>query len=270
MISNGRFFWLLILLAAAGAGCGDASEAELVSVQRIWDQAPHNAFTDLIRFKDVWYCTFREGDGHVSTAGSIRVIRSADGESWESAAHLPPKPGRDLRDPKLSVAPDGRLMLVGFEVARLEGEHREIVSFVSFSSDGSKWSELQPVAARMATARRESGWRGLLFGGVAFKYQREVNDVARAAAIAVEYMDVVTTSGPGTGRAADAHKLQRMKSVMGEATLALASGVTPENVTLYLPHVDCLMVATGISASFNELDPHQVDRLVQTVRRFSG
>ena len=34
---------------------------EIVSGERIWDFAPHNAFTDLVRFGGVWYCTFREG-----------------------------------------------------------------------------------------------------------------------------------------------------------------------------------------------------------------
>ncbi len=164
MISRGKFFWLLVLLAAVGAGCGDASEAELVSVQRIWDQAPHSAFTDLIRFKDVWYCTFREGESHVSAAGSIRVIRSVDGESWESAAHLPPKAGRDLRDPKLVVTPDGRLMLLGFDVERLEGDQRKFVSFVSFSSDGSNWSELQPVADPDFLLWRVAWHKGTAYG----------------------------------------------------------------------------------------------------------
>ncbi|HBE42310.1 MAG TPA: hypothetical protein DDW27_14100 [Bacteroidales bacterium] len=31
----------------------------------IWDQAPHNAFTDLVKYRDAFYCTFREGSGHV-------------------------------------------------------------------------------------------------------------------------------------------------------------------------------------------------------------
>ena len=32
----------------------------LVSVQKIWDQGPHNAFTDLLRFHNEWFCAFRE------------------------------------------------------------------------------------------------------------------------------------------------------------------------------------------------------------------
>ena len=39
--------------------------AELVEVRKIWDQGNHNAFTDLIRFRDRWWCCFREGAGHV-------------------------------------------------------------------------------------------------------------------------------------------------------------------------------------------------------------
>ena len=41
----------LLLVLAVAAGCGP-SGAKLVSVQKIWDQAPHSAFTDLVRFQD--------------------------------------------------------------------------------------------------------------------------------------------------------------------------------------------------------------------------
>src|SRR5438105_4853006 len=59
---------------------------KLVKVKKIWDRAPHNAFTDLVRFRDQWFCVFREGKKHVSPDGALRVITSKDGETWESAA----------------------------------------------------------------------------------------------------------------------------------------------------------------------------------------
>ena len=34
------------------ASADDPPTAVLVETRRIWDQAPHNAFTDLVRFKD--------------------------------------------------------------------------------------------------------------------------------------------------------------------------------------------------------------------------
>jgi hypothetical protein len=83
----------------------------IVSVARIWDAAPHNAFTGLARWRGRWWCTFREASAHVpGTNGKIRVIASDDGETWDSAALLA-EPGIDLRDPKVSVAPGDRLML---------------------------------------------------------------------------------------------------------------------------------------------------------------
>jgi hypothetical protein len=84
--------------------------ASLLMVTRIWDAAPHNAFTDLIRFQGQWFCAFREGEKHVSPDGSIRVITSKDGKAWTSAARVS-LPELDLRDPKLTVTPRGELML---------------------------------------------------------------------------------------------------------------------------------------------------------------
>ena len=124
----------------------------------------------------------------------------------------------------------------------------------------------QPTAARIVEVQKSVGWNGLYFGGVAFKYQRPVRDLASAARNAVPYMDVVTTSGPGTGKAAAPEKIRTIKQAIGNAPLAIASGVTPENVPDYLLWADCFLVATGISYTFDELDPDRVRDLVQVVR----
>jgi predicted TIM-barrel enzyme len=128
----------------------------------------------------------------------------------------------------------------------------------------------QPYADKVISVRQKSGWAGLYFGGVAFKYQRPVADLAAAARIASRYMDVVTTSGPGTGQAADVEKIHAMKAALGDFPLAIASGITPENVSQYLPCSDCYLVATGISRSFEWLDRNRVQALVQKVREYDG
>lgn len=89
-----------------------APQATIKQVEKIWDEAPHNAFTDLVRFKDAWYCVFREGQGHVSDDGALRVLKSTDGKSWQSVAKMTADDA-DLRDAKICVTPDGRLMLCG-------------------------------------------------------------------------------------------------------------------------------------------------------------
>jgi hypothetical protein len=126
----------------------------------------------------------------------------------------------------------------------------------------------QTAAAALAQARRAAGKPALYFGGVAFKHQRPVVDVGRAARIAAGYVDIVTTSGPATGRAADPAKIAAMRASLAATPLAIASGITPENVGEYLPAADCFLVASGISRSFDELDPARVRALVDRVHAY--
>ncbi len=109
---QGQCCWLPAVLAVLFLSAVRAEDPRIESVEKIWDRGLHNAFTDLIRFRGRWFCTFREGERHAAGQdGQIRVITSSDGESWESAALLATE-GVDLRDPKLSRTPDGRLLLV--------------------------------------------------------------------------------------------------------------------------------------------------------------
>ncbi len=138
-----------IAICCVSATVGPAAEQPeptLVEVQRIWDAAPHNAFTDLIRFKDRWYCVFREGKGHVSPDGALRVITSADGKVWESAALITSEDS-DLRDAKIAVTPDGQLMLSGAEAMNKIVDYKH-QSLTWFSADGVKWSEGHEVGDR--------------------------------------------------------------------------------------------------------------------------
>lgn len=151
-----------------GLTCGllNADEpAQLVSARKIWDQAPHNAFTDLVRFKDQWFCVFREGRGHVSPDGALRVITSADGEKWESAAHVT-SPDSDLRDAKITVTPDGQLMLCGAEALHDKSRHTH-QSLAWFSPDGRTWSPKHAIGDPDFWLWRVT-WRGSLVYGIGY------------------------------------------------------------------------------------------------------
>ena len=110
-----------------------------MEVKRIWDKAPHNAFTDLIRFKDKFFCAFREGQKHMGDVGIVRVIMSEDGEQWRSVAELAME-GKDLRDAKLSITPTGELMLNTCMVL-FQNTNTDAHSLAYFSSDGFTWSK---------------------------------------------------------------------------------------------------------------------------------
>ncbi len=116
---------------------------KLVESKRVWDKAPHNAFTDLLFHKEKWYCVFREGSAHVSPDGSIRVLTSPDGDQWESLA-LITHDIEDLRDAKITVTQEGNLMINGAGMQ----EHKPIryQSFSWFSEDdGKTWSKENPI-----------------------------------------------------------------------------------------------------------------------------
>ncbi len=109
-------------------------------------------------------------------------------------------------------------------------------------------------------------WKGVSFGGVAFKYQAPIADVARAAALGCRLVDVVTTSGEGTGFAPDVEKIRLMKQAIGVHPLAIASGITVENAHHYMQWADCFLVATGVSDSHTELNPARVRELAMMMR----
>ena len=133
---------LCLILTSCGFGASPV-KVEIVEVNKIWDKAPHNAFTDLVRWHDAFYCAFREGRGHVSTDGKIRILESKDADTWTSAALISLE-GFDLRDAHLSVTPDGRLMLLGGAAPReKDNQSAPTGTFVSFSKDGRQWTEPQ-------------------------------------------------------------------------------------------------------------------------------
>jgi predicted TIM-barrel enzyme len=126
-----------------------------------------------------------------------------------------------------------------------------------------------PDAEALVAMRHATRWRGLYFGGVAFKYQRQValEDLGRAASMATAYMDVICTSGPGTGYAADVEKVRALCAGLGDHAMALASGITPQNVRGYLPYVQAFLVGTGIERQFGVLDPPKVEALLRALQQ---
>lgn len=115
---------------------------ELLDVRRIWDRAPHSAFTDLVRYRGELVCAFREGPSHQGTVGVLRLLGSANGTEWAPLASLG-LDGCDLRDPKLSVTPFGELMLLAGAIRA----GQPLQTFTWFSRDARTWSEPYPVSA---------------------------------------------------------------------------------------------------------------------------
>jgi hypothetical protein len=165
IIHLGTALFLLITAVVTMAAEQNKEGMQLLSIQKIWDAGTHNAFTDLIRFEGKWFCTFREGERHVGGDGKIRVLVSSDGKKWESAALLE-ESGIDLRDPKLSITPNNRLMLtIGgsiYEGKTLKGRRPR----VSLSEDGRAWTVPQKVLDEGDWLWRVTWHKGAAYGMV--------------------------------------------------------------------------------------------------------
>ena len=91
-------------------------------------------------------------------------------------------------------------------------------------------------------------------GGVAFKYTDSFTEGIDEAVAEThrwaEYVDVVTTSGGGTGVPPTVEKIIAMKTVLGNQPLAVASGLSAENLPEYDGHIDQVLVSSSIEAGY--------------------
>ncbi|RIH63057.1 hypothetical protein D1164_21750 [Mariniphaga sediminis] len=150
---------------------------EAVTVRKIWSDEHHNAFTGLLFFKGNFYCSFRQGKHHASgDKGVVRVIKSQDGIKWESVAVLE-KEGYDLRDPKLSVTPQGKIMIIMGGSVYKNGERQSMLSHVSFSDkNGNRFSS--PVAIKVEKRNKTANdwmWRVTWHHSVGYAVLQRVN-----------------------------------------------------------------------------------------------
>jgi hypothetical protein len=139
---------------------------------KIWDKAPHNAFTDLVRFKSHFYCAFREGKEHLPVnginLGKIRILRSKDGKKWDSVA-LFDIGEYDLRDPKLSVTPDNKLMVLIGGSKYFRKIKVGAISYVSFSKNGLDFTDPEAVNIEdKIKSRYDWIWRITWYKGVGY------------------------------------------------------------------------------------------------------
>lgn len=135
----------------AGSAATDAGEQPIVrvsNVRRVFDNGEHNAFTDLIRFGDKYYLTFRScPDGHmVHPTSSILVLTSHDAKSWKQACRFQVEK-RDTRDPHFLAFKDRLFVYTGTwysgetTLPLDEYDMNKHLGYAVWSDDGTTWSE---------------------------------------------------------------------------------------------------------------------------------
>ncbi|MFT5467391.1 MAG: hypothetical protein ACI8UO_002495 [Verrucomicrobiales bacterium] len=138
----------LVLLASCGA-LAENPTVRVENVRRVFHNGEHNAFTDLIRWKDQFWLTFRScpGGHGVNRAASIIILNSADGQTWEQV-HQFSVPDRDTRDPHFLSFKGELFVYTGTWWSGVDGvlprEQYEINKHLGYAvrtADGKAWGE---------------------------------------------------------------------------------------------------------------------------------
>jgi hypothetical protein len=117
-------------------------------LKKIGNKAQHNAFVDLCEFKKQLFCCFREAENHVSAEGTIR-IQTLDFQGNVLLSNRIAMPKTDLRDPKITVSPDGHMLLIAY--ARQTSVNNQTIgrrNLTWISQTGHSWSAAKEFADR--------------------------------------------------------------------------------------------------------------------------
>lgn len=122
-----------------------ALKIRVTSVRRVYDNGPHNAFTDLCRFRGRYYLTFRNcPDGHmVHPTSSIIVLASDDTKQWQQVYRFHVAK-RDTRDPHFLIFKDKLFIYTATwytgDTSPKRYDMNELLGYAVWTADGSAWN----------------------------------------------------------------------------------------------------------------------------------
>ncbi len=169
-----RYAPTILLVLTAFNVCGDAGETPAVNVtnvRRVFHNGEHNAFTDLVRFRDRYYLTFRScPDGHmVHPTASIIILASDDLRDWQPVHRFQVR-HRDTRDPHFLVFRERLFVYTGTwysgetTIPPSEYDLNLHLGYAAWSDDGADWQS--PVMLEGTFGHYI--WRASTFGGKAY------------------------------------------------------------------------------------------------------
>ena len=141
MIKSSLFMLLIVATSASAQSRVDWMAA-------VAEDGQHNAFTDLVRWKDQYYLCYRAGTAHNSMDGEIRVMRSPDMRNWTPAGRIDTL--GDDRDPHFATTDDTLYVYFGtWSLVFGDGvnppQRGAVRSHVATSQDGETWSDVRAI-----------------------------------------------------------------------------------------------------------------------------
>jgi len=170
-----------LLCPAISTAAGPLPEVTVANVRRVFHNGQHNAFTDLVRYGDRFYLTFRScPDGHmVHPTASIIVLSSTDAKQWEPV-HRFSVARRDTRDPHFLVFRDTLFVYTGTwycgdtSPKSEDYDLNKHLGYAAWSRDGARWQG----PAMLEGTFGHYIWRAAAFDGKAYLCGRRKKEFA--------------------------------------------------------------------------------------------
>ncbi len=100
--------------------------------------------------------------------------------------------------------------------------------------------------------------------GIHMKYSTLIDankTIEKSALQAMGFVDGIIMTGPKTGVSADPEKVSRVRRIIHDYPLGLASGISSDNVKSFLPYIDFVLVNTSIADKDHRILPEKVKAL---------
>lgn len=145
-----RLTWGVLFAASAlylaPVLAADTPNVRVSNVRKVFDNGEHNAFTDLIRWRDRFWLVFRScPDGHmVHPTSSIIILSSDDTNEWQPEFRFS-VPKRDTRDPHFLAFQSKLFVYTGTwysgdsTLPRDEYDLNKHLGFAVWTEDGRDW-----------------------------------------------------------------------------------------------------------------------------------
>jgi hypothetical protein len=188
--------WIALLWVIAGwltsmsvAGA-EPAPVRVENIRRVFHNGEHNAFTDLVRWRNKFWLAFRScPDGHMNfVTGSVIVLVSDDAKTWKQV-HRFSVADRDTRDPHFLVFKDKLFIYTGTALVVKGGKGQtDWVShfgYAVWTSDGETWSKPKALEGTYG----HYIWRAAAFGDTAYLCARRWRDQVQTASADRETME---------------------------------------------------------------------------------
>ena len=113
-----------------------------MKTQVVTNDGKHNAFTDLLFWRDSFWLIYVSSPSHFASKKSrLVLLRSSDAQNWQKVMEFDGN-GQDIRDPKLAII-QGQIYLYALLNKRIDPEPYKTI--VSHSNDGTTWAPFEAI-----------------------------------------------------------------------------------------------------------------------------